>query len=54
MIYLEYVFVDFTNNYKEMASNIQLNMKMWFRKTEIAFSCNKWAKNLLVFSFLLC
>ncbi len=31
--------VNFTSNFKELASNIELNVKFWSRKTEIVFSC---------------
>lgn len=34
------------NNYKEMASTIELNMKFWSSKTEIVFSCNMYFNNL--------
>ncbi len=44
-LHSEKLLVNFTNNYKEMASNSELNMKL-YRKAEI-FSCKTFSKNLL-------
>ncbi len=37
-VFTQKLLVNFTNIYKEMAYNTELNRKFWSRKTEIIFS----------------